>query len=49
MTKLNNYAEAKNTTVPKLINKTFENIFKDKTLTREKNKEIKLPVKRSIR
>jgi len=40
---LKNYAKAKNTTIPKIINKTFEDLFIEKTLTREKNEDIIIP------
>jgi len=48
MEDLNNYATAKNTTVPKTLNKIIEKSLKNKTLTRKINEEIRLPVHKQL-
>ena len=43
MENLKKYAKATNTKMPKALNKILENTFKGKTLTREKNEDIRIP------
>jgi|GEM_PF-3571689 len=40
---LKNYANAKNTTIPTIINEYFEELLKDKTLSREENTNFTIP------
>jgi len=48
MTNLKNYAKAINTTLPNAINKVLEDNFKGKTLTREINQNIRIPVHKQL-
>jgi len=48
MQDLNNYAKVKNTTVPLTLNEIIKNSLKNKTLTREINRKIQLPIYKQL-